>query len=61
MCSSQNLGIGVLNVMLLFGCAVISFAGVYAASMVTGKGPVTLLLEHVADPVHNSVLQTLSQ
>jgi hypothetical protein len=50
-----------LNVMFLFGCAVISFAGVYAASMVTGKGPVTLLLEHVADPVHNSVLQTLSQ
>ncbi|KAK9917879.1 hypothetical protein WJX75_009169 [Coccomyxa subellipsoidea] len=41
--------------------AMISFAGVYAASMVTGKGPVTLLLEHVADPVHNSVLQTLSQ
>ncbi|EIE27497.1 hypothetical protein COCSUDRAFT_39153 [Coccomyxa subellipsoidea C-169] len=36
-------------------------ASVYAASMVTGKGPITLLLEHVADPVHNSVLQTLSQ
>lgn len=41
-------------------CAVVSFAGVYAASMVTGKGPVTLLLEHVADPAHNTIVQTLS-
>ncbi len=43
------------------GCAVVSFAGVYAASMVTGKGPITLLLEHVADPMHNTVLQTFAQ
>ncbi|CAL8463479.1 g3013 [Coccomyxa elongata] len=41
--------------------AMISFAGVYAASMVTGKGPITLLLEHVADPMHNTVLQTFAQ
>jgi hypothetical protein len=39
--------------------AVISFMGVYAASMLTGKGPITLLVEHVADPINNTVLQTL--
>ncbi len=39
--------------------AVISFMGVYAASMLTGKGPITLLMEHVADPMNTTVLQTL--
>jgi hypothetical protein len=39
--------------------AVVAFTGVYAASMVTGKGPVTLLFEHMADPAHTTVLQAL--
>jgi hypothetical protein len=37
----------------------VSFAGVCLAGIATGKGPVTLLLQHVADPLHNTILQTL--
>jgi len=42
----------------------VGFVGVYAASMVTGRGPVKLLLEHISDPVHNNattVVQNLLQ
>jgi hypothetical protein len=35
--------------------------GVYAASMLTGKGPITLLLEHVADPLNTTVFHTLGE
>ena len=45
----------------VFVHAVVAFTGVYAASMVTGKGPVTLLFEHVADPSHTTVLQALQR
>ena len=45
----------------MHACAVVAFTGVYAASMVTGKGPVTLLLQHVADPAHTNVLQALQR
>ena len=37
----------------------VGFVGVYAASMVTGRGPFKLLLEHISDPVHNTVIQNL--
>jgi len=39
----------------------VGFVGVYAASMVTGRGPVKLLLEHISDPQHNTVVQNLLQ
>ncbi|KAK9815413.1 hypothetical protein WJX72_003252 [[Myrmecia] bisecta] len=41
--------------------AMLSFAGVYLAASLTGKGPVTLLVEHLSDPVHHTVVQTLQQ
>lgn len=37
----------------------ISCVGIYVASMVTGKGPYALLLEHVKDPVHHNAVQNL--
>lgn len=39
--------------------AMVSFVGIYCACALHGKGPVSLLLQHVADPVHNTVLQQL--
>jgi hypothetical protein len=39
----------------------VSFLGVCFASLVTGKGPITLLMEHLADPVHHTIVQTLQQ
>lgn len=39
--------------------AMSAFAGVAAASGLTGRGPVTLLLEHLADPGNATVLTTL--
>ncbi|KAL3130929.1 Chlorophyll a-b binding protein 6, chloroplastic [Trebouxia sp. C0009 RCD-2024] len=39
--------------------AMISCVGIYVASMVTGKGPYALLLEHVKDPVHHNAVQNL--
>jgi hypothetical protein len=29
------------------------------ASALTGKGPVTLLMQHLSDPVHTTIVQTL--
>jgi hypothetical protein len=29
------------------------------ASALTGKGPITLLFEHIGDPLHNTIMQTL--
>jgi hypothetical protein len=29
------------------------------ASVLTGKGPITLLVQHLADPMHNTIVQTL--
>ena len=43
----------------LCGVCRVGFVGVYAASMVTGRGPFKLLLEHISDPVHNTVIQNL--
>ena len=37
----------------------ISCVGIYVASLVTGKGPYALLLEHVHDPIHNNAVQNL--
>jgi hypothetical protein len=37
----------------------LSFAGVCAAALATGKGPVELLVRHLADPLHQTVLQTM--
>lgn len=37
----------------------VSFVGCFLASALTGKGPITLLMEHLADPVHSTVVQTL--
>jgi hypothetical protein len=37
----------------------VSFIGCFLASALTGRGPITLLLQHVADPVHTNILQTL--
>jgi hypothetical protein len=39
--------------------AMISFLGIYIASALTGKGPLTLLVEHVGDPLHHTVVQTM--
>ena len=39
----------------------VGFVGVYAASMVTGRGPIKLLLEHISDPVNHTVVQNLLQ
>lgn len=39
----------------------VSFVGVYTAALLTGKGPITLLVQHLADPVNNTILQTLSK
>eukprot|EP00884_Botryococcus_braunii_P012515 jgi/Botrbrau1/21264/Bobra.39_2s0055.1 len=36
--------------------AMVAFAGAYAASMITGRGPITLLQDHMADPLNNSIL-----
>jgi hypothetical protein len=38
----------------------VSFVGCCLASLVTGKGPYTLLCQHLADPLHNTVLQSIS-
>jgi hypothetical protein len=32
----------------------------YAAAVLTGKGPISNLLEHIANPAHNSVLRWLA-
>ncbi len=37
----------------------ISYVGIYVASMITGKGPYSLLLEHVQDPIHHNAVQNL--
>lgn len=37
----------------------ISCVGIYVASMVTGKGPYSLLLEHVQDPLKHNAVQNL--
>ena len=37
----------------------LSFAGVCFAALATGEGPIRLLLRHISDPMHNTVLQTL--
>lgn len=37
----------------------ISCVGIYVASMITGKGPYSLLLEHVRDPIHHNAVQNL--
>lgn len=34
----------------------ISCVGIYVASMITGKGPYSLLLEHVQDPIHHNAV-----
>lgn len=39
--------------------AMISCVGIYVASMITGKGPYSLLLEHVQDPVHHNAVHNL--
>jgi hypothetical protein len=39
--------------------AMTAFAGVAAASGLTGRGPVTLLMEHLADPSRATVVQAL--
>jgi hypothetical protein len=39
--------------------AMVSFVGCCMASAITGKGPITLLVEHIADPVHNTIVQNL--
>ncbi|KAI8465291.1 MAG: hypothetical protein J3K34DRAFT_437637 [Monoraphidium minutum] len=39
--------------------AMVSFAGVCLAGVVTGEGPITLLMQHLADPLHNTILQAL--
>lgn len=39
--------------------AMISCVGIYVASMITGKGPYSLLLEHVQDPIHHNAVQNL--
>lgn len=41
--------------------AMVSFLGCCFASFLTGKGPYTLLLQHLSDPVHNTVMQQISQ
>ena len=38
----------------------VSFLGMYAAAVLTGKGPISNLLEHVANPATNSVLRWLA-
>lgn len=40
--------------------AMVSFAGVAAAALLTGEGPLTLLARHLDDPLHNTVLSVLS-
>jgi hypothetical protein len=37
----------------------VSFIGCCMASALTGKGPITLLFEHIGDPLHNTIMQTL--
>lgn len=37
--------------------AMISFLGCCLAGVVTGKGPYTLLVEHISDPMHNHIIQ----
>uniref|UniRef100_A0A383VI24 Chlorophyll a-b binding protein, chloroplastic n=1 Tax=Tetradesmus obliquus TaxID=3088 RepID=A0A383VI24_TETOB len=39
--------------------AMVSFIGCCMASALTGKGPITLLFEHIGDPLHNTIVQTL--
>ncbi|DBB02421.1 TPA: Lhcb3p [Trebouxia sp. C0006] len=39
--------------------AMISCVGIYVASMITGKGPYSLLLEHVQDPIHHNAVHNL--
>ncbi|KAF6263403.1 chlorophyll a/b-binding protein domain-containing protein [Scenedesmus sp. NREL 46B-D3] len=39
--------------------AMVSFIGCCLASALTGKGPITLLCEHLGDPVHHTIVQTL--
>ena len=47
-----------IDAVVLMLCRV-SCVGIYVASMVTGKGPYALLLEHVIDPVHHNAVQNL--
>lgn len=39
--------------------AMVSFVGCCMASALTGKGPITLLMQHLADPVHTTIVQAL--
>eukprot|EP00879_Flechtneria_rotunda_P000404 GHRR01000498.1.p1 GENE.GHRR01000498.1~~GHRR01000498.1.p1 ORF type:complete len:283 (+),score=59.09 GHRR01000498.1:120-968(+) len=39
--------------------AMVSFIGCFMASLLTGKGPITLLVEHLSDPLHNTIIQNL--
>lgn len=55
-CSIASIDLQGVNCVLL--CR-ISCVGIYVASMVTGKGPYALLLEHVKDPVHHNAVQNL--
>ncbi|KAF8066403.1 LHCA1 [Scenedesmus sp. PABB004] len=41
--------------------AMVSFLGCCAASALTGKGPITLLVQHITDPAHNTIVQSLGQ
>lgn len=51
--------------MILFVCLCsqmpcrVSFVGCFLASALTGKGPITLLVEHLADPTHSTIIQIL--
>lgn len=45
-------------IMYCFLCR-IGCVGIYVASMVTGKGPYALLLEHVQDPLNHNAVRNL--
>ena len=48
-----------VHAMFVYILCRISCVGIYVASMITGKGPYSLLLEHVQDPVHHNAVQNL--